>query len=485
VTVGFDEAARFCAAILTQVGLDTGAVVVRDAETVGGGGKNSAGQSVEVRIRSAEVDGCRADVAAALVGAHAALVGLAGLASRRSRVLAEVDTVDVIATCQGDRLAQLLCPRAAPTLEHRAPQVMPCLDGYVGIHVPTEDDRELLTALTEGEELASWVGRRRREEIVEAAQLWRLPVVAVLSPAEVKAGEPFRFTWTGAPRRAMSLRDLRVLDLGMLWAGPYCGRLLAGLGARVIKVEGPQRADSTRRADSHACQGAFADLNRGKTSLVVDLSRPEGRDVLLRLVRSADVLIENFSPRVMPNFGLDFDVLSEVNPQLVMLSMPAFADNGGVAYGSGLEMAAGLLGWGLDGQPLPSQVAYLDYLAGCYGAIGVLGALLRGGGAHVRVAQRDVAAEVVALSGGRRRQQAGMAVDLVRFAEAARCSGLLAADGAAHGHYTRLPFHVSGMPSRREADAPGFGAHSRQVLHRHARLTSGEIETLVGSGVVQ
>ena len=110
------------------------------------------------------------------------------------------------------------------------------------------------------------------------------------------------------------LAGLCVLDLGMVWAGPWCGRLLAALGARVLKVEGPARRDGTRPTAPHACAGAFADLNRGKESLALDLASAAGRDAFLRLVVRADVLLENFSPRVMPNFGLDYATLAEANP---------------------------------------------------------------------------------------------------------------------------------------------------------------------------
>lgn len=508
------QAARVCAAILDHLKQplagEERAIVVRDADARNARprGQDAQRGGVEVWITPGEVEGCRTDVAAALLGAHAALVAVAGLVwSRRQGrgVVGEVAATDVIATCQGDSLTRLTCPRAdqltgadAADRVHRPPEVLRCADGYVGVHVPTDEDRRLLLALTAGEDLVGWVARRSRAEVVDGGQLWRLPVVPVLEPPEVASGEPFHFAWRSGPRPGplkslgrWPLSGVRVLDLGMVWAGPYCGRLLAGLGARVIKVEGPQRPDGTRRAD-HACQGAFADLNRGKASLVVDLSRADGRDVLLRLVRTADVLIENFSPRVMPNFGLDVDVVWAANPKLVMLSMPAFADGDGVAYGSGLEMAAGLAGWDARGRPLPSDTAYLDYLAGCYGAIGVLAAWLRaeesGGGGHVQVAQREVAAEALALGGARRQPTPGMAVDVGRLADRARRSGLLPRGGPAPSgcrHYARLPFRFAGLPRRRESDAPRFGAHTRQVLRREVGLTTAEIEALLASGVVQ
>jgi crotonobetainyl-CoA:carnitine CoA-transferase CaiB-like acyl-CoA transferase len=512
--VSRSEAVRACAAILVQIEAEAclaeaPPILVRDAT----GGSNAAraglsriteaagpsqDRAVEVRIRSGEVAGCRADVSAALVGAHAALAGLAGAAwGKCGGVVAEMDAVDVIATCQGDNLVRLTCPRGVgagrtEAGDHRPPDVVRCRDGWVGVHAPTSEDQGLLRALAEGEALRTWVGRRRRAEVVETGQLWRLPVVPVLESHEVEAGQPFRFDWTGHRRAdvkggALPLDGVRALDLGMVWAGPYCGRLLAGLGAQVIKVEGPHRRDGTRRveADGQACEGAFADLNRGKSSLVVDLARPEGREVLLRLARRADVLIENFSPRVMPNFGLGYDVLAEVNPRLVMLSMPAFADDGGVAYGSGLELAAGLVGWDADGRPLPSEIAYLDYLAGCYGAMGVLAALLRGEGAHVTVAQREVAAQALALGGRQRHSEAGMRVNLRALAERAWRSGVLDKKPEACRHYTRLPFRLTDLDDTGPMDAPRFGGDTREILSHDAGLSNAEIEALFASGVVQ
>src|SRR5262249_41755410 len=145
----------------------------------------------------------------------------------------------------------------------------------------------------------------------------------------------------------------------------------------------------------------------GKQSLVVDLGSPAGRDAFLRLVHGVDVVVESFSPRVMPNFGLDYATLARGNPSLSMVSMPAFGSEGPwtsyVAYGSGLELATGLAQRDADGRPAPAPVAYLDYLAGTYAAAGLLAALLArdrcGRGAHLEVAQREVACQLLARRG--------------------------------------------------------------------------------------
>ncbi|HZS03183.1 MAG TPA: CoA transferase [Chloroflexota bacterium] len=330
------------------------------------------------------------------------------------------------------------------------------------------------------------------------------------------------------------LAGLRVLDLGMVWAGPWCGRLLAGLGARVVKVEGPARQDGTRpvkvegpaRRDGtrsqgeEGCAGAFADLNRGKESLALDLGSAAGRAAFLRLAAGADIVLENFSPRVMPNFGLDYAALAQVNPCLLMLSLPAFGASGPwrdyVAYGGGLELATGLAPL-VDGQPQPAPVAYLDYLSGAYGAAGLLAALLArdgaGRGGHVEVAQREVACQVLAAATAAGRALGPWSLDAAALRADAHlvARGLFAARPAGEAschHYARLPWrlHDAVAPDERpalgleaestspageaphsswgERSAPAFGADSRRVLRELAGLGPAEIEALVGAGVV-
>jgi crotonobetainyl-CoA:carnitine CoA-transferase CaiB-like acyl-CoA transferase len=257
-----------------------------------------------------------------------------------------------------------------------------------------------------------------------------------------------------------------VLDLGMVWAGPYCGRLLAGLGAEVIKVEGPRRMDGTRRGGRGDCAGAFGDLNRGKASLVVDLASRAGRELFLRLARRADVVLENYSPRVMPNFGLDYAALARANPRLLMLSLPAFGASGPwrdyVAYGSGLELATGLAPRAADGRPVPAPVAYLDYLAGAYGAVGLLAALLArdrsGGDAHLERAPQEGAGQMV----DARQEAAGQLLGAhLELAQREVANQVLAA--IAERRDARPPTAIAARSSARPPAAIGE-RQSRQVL---------------------
>ena len=132
------------------------------------------------------------------------------------------------------------------------------------------------------------------------------------------------------------LDGVRVLDFTAFWAGPAATHLLATLGADVVKVESPTRPDGMRFATTRPptdpqwveYSPTFHGTNPGKRSVAIDFSTPEGRDLVLRLVEHADVVVENFTPRVMPNVGLDYDALAARRPDLVMLRMPAFGTDG-------------------------------------------------------------------------------------------------------------------------------------------------------------
>ena len=133
-----------------------------------------------------------------------------------------------------------------------------------------------------------------------------------------------------------ALSDVTVLDLSDNIAGAYCGRLLAGFGADVIKVEPPRLGDPARAIGPFPKDvphleksGLFLHLNAGKRSLELDLGKQEeGREVLKRLASKAHVLIETFQPGFMASLGLGFDALKEVNPALVMTSITPFGLTG-------------------------------------------------------------------------------------------------------------------------------------------------------------
>src|SRR5262249_14380706 len=119
-------------------------------------------------------------------------------------------------------------------------------------------------------------------------------------------------------RMESALDGLRVLDFTTTIAGPHCGRLLADLGAEVIKIEAPDGdMMRTRPPLRNGASTSFGQLNAGKKSIVLDLKSPHGSEAARRLVATADVVVENFRPGVMRRFGLDYAALKEVKPELI------------------------------------------------------------------------------------------------------------------------------------------------------------------------
>ena len=203
----------------------------------------------------------------------------------------------------------------------------------------------------------------------------------------------------GVPRAASKkvderpLEGIRVLDLTAFWAGPYGSYMLAGLGADVIHVESIQRPDGMRfgtmvspATDRWWEHGpTFHSANAGKRSLTLDLMSAEGVELLLELVAKSDVVIENFSPRVMDNFGLNAERLFEANPRVIFVRMPAFGLDGPwrerVGFAQTMEQVSGLA-WmtsygaehGDKSGPLTPR-ACADPLAGLHAAFATLVAL--------------------------------------------------------------------------------------------------------------
>jgi crotonobetainyl-CoA:carnitine CoA-transferase CaiB-like acyl-CoA transferase len=282
----------------------------------------------------------------------------------------------------------------------------------------------------------------------------------------------------------------------MVWAGPYCGRLLAGLGAEVVKIEGPRRRDGTRPPDDWpGCSGLFGDLNSGKSSLVLDLSTTPGRDVFLQITRQADVVVENFSPRVMPNFGLDYAALSAANPGLIQLSMPAFESDGPfakyVAYGSGMELAVGLGIPGSNHLLTPAPVSYLDLLGGVYGAIAVVAGLLQRSSAHegyhLEVAQHAVGRQLAAWCPDDLWETQMPEIDPIAFAQDAdlRLRGLFSTveSGGYCQHLIRCPWTFADAAVAVDP-ASRFGGDSFRILRELGRMTTSRLQELIDSGVV-
>jgi crotonobetainyl-CoA:carnitine CoA-transferase CaiB-like acyl-CoA transferase len=211
------------------------------------------------------------------------------------------------------------------------------------------------------------------------------------------------------------LHGVRVIELARILAGPWAGQLLADLGADVIKVESPEGGDDTRKwgppfvtgkdgenlaaAYYHAC-------NRGKRSIAIDFSKPEGAETVRRLIATADVLIENFKLGGLKKYGLDYESLRKINQRLVYCSITGFGQDGPYAPRAGYDFIiqgmSGLMSitGPAGGEPQKVGVAVTDLFTGLYSVIAIQAALRHaeatGQGQHVDMALFDAQISVLA-----------------------------------------------------------------------------------------
>jgi formyl-CoA transferase len=206
------------------------------------------------------------------------------------------------------------------------------------------------------------------------------------------------------------LDDILVVDLSRALAGPHAAMMLADMGARVIKVETPETGDDTRMwgppfmpgSDGQEHSTYFLSCNRNKESIALDLKSDDGRSVLTELIRRADVLVENFRPGVLDRLGFAVEVLHDLNPRLVVLSISGFGHDGPEGGRAGYDQIAqgeagimSITGPSPD-QPTRSGAPIGDLLAGMYGAYGVVSALHeRGRTGRGRVVRTSLLAALV------------------------------------------------------------------------------------------
>ncbi|MGZ8436161.1 MAG: CaiB/BaiF CoA transferase family protein [Candidatus Binatia bacterium] len=189
-----------------------------------------------------------------------------------------------------------------------------------------------------------------------------------------------------------ALAGIKVIEAASYVTGPFASQLLADLGAEVIKVEEPQRGDPFRGWGERNYSSTFCSLNRNKKSVTVDFRTDEGRDVLLQLLTSADVFIQNFRPGVLDKRGLGYDDVKKLNAKIVYCSISGFGPKGPYrdmpGYDTIGQARSGLLSLLTDpGKPQGMGISFSDHLTGMYACYGVLGALmnrtLSGEGQHV------------------------------------------------------------------------------------------------------
>ena len=195
--------------------------------------------------------------------------------------------------------------------------------------------------------------------------------------------------------RAGPLSGVRVLDLSRVLAGPFCSMIMADLGADVIKVEELGKGDQTRTippfqgTESHY----FLAINRNKRSIEIDLKSAAGRDIVLRLVRESDVLVENFRPGVMERLGLSYADLSAIKPDLIMCSISGFGQTGPMRTTASFDLVTQAMSGVMsingerDGPPTKLGLPMGDIGGGMWAAIGALSGLQHrqstGKGLHV------------------------------------------------------------------------------------------------------
>jgi len=276
------------------------------------------------------------------------------------------------------------------------------------------------------EALNPWLAERTVDDVVDLFQAMRIPAAPVTTMTSLLADPHLgvRDFWEGSPGRKVPrspgrlshkqssggrswqregpdrgpLAGLRVLDLTRVWAGPLCTRVLADFGADVVWIEAPGARGPKKIPDSLVeATGFYPDNDQGdcqwnrnthfvkyalgKRSVVLDLDQAAGREVLAEMIPHYDVIIENYSPRVMPNLGFDENRIHELNPDIVYVTMPGYGRSGPaenwLAYGSSVDSHAGLsslIGYA-DASPWKGGVAWPDPITGLHGAAGILTAI--------------------------------------------------------------------------------------------------------------
>lgn len=313
-----------------------------------------------------------------------------------------------------------------------------------------------------------------------------------------------------------SLDGVIVLDVSRVVAGPYCSQILADLGATVIKVENPRDPDYTRtfppfmNGDPDGFSAFYAQYNRGKQGITIDLGTAEGKQVLRDLVAKADILVENFRPGTMDKLGVGYSSLKEINPALVYTAISGYGQTGPLsrrpAYDNTAQAAGGL--WSMNGYPDRPAVRVGtiigDLSATMFGVIGTLAALRHaertGVGQLVDVAQTD---SVVAMTetavvdytvSGKVAGQLGNQHPFVRPYELFPCKDGFVFFGGYTDKFWRITCEMFGQPE--VADDPEIDTMTKrfvdEVYERRVRplingwfadYTKAELETMAGDRV--
>lgn len=320
---------------------------------------------------------------------------------------------------------------------------------------------------------------------------------------------------------SLPLQGLRVLDLTRILAGPWSTQILGDLGAEVIKIERPGAGDDTRswgppnlQDSTGADRGAayFHAANRGKKSVCIDIGTSKGQELVRDLVLQCDVVIENFKVGGLKKYGLDFESLSNIKPDLIYCSITGFGQNGPYADRAGYDFMIQAMGGLMSitgrpddapgGEPMKVGVALTDILTGLYATIGVLAALRHrdqtGFGQHIDLALLDVQVATLAnqalnyLATGRSPERLGNAhPNIVPYQAFATKDGYIILAIGNNRQFARF----CGLAKRQElAEDPLFATNPARVQNREKLVpvleqilrqqgTDWWIENLAASGV--
>jgi len=176
------------------------------------------------------------------------------------------------------------------------------------------------------------------------------------------------------------LEGMRILDFSQFMSGPICTLILSDFGAEVIKIENPPIGDATRRGNiiEEGVSSHYATRNRGKKSIVMNMKDPEQAALFLKLVKTADAVVENFKPGTMEKFGISYEVLEKINPRIVYTSISGYGQDGPyahrAAYDATVQAEAGLMSITGEkgGRPVKCGGSVADYSGGLMGCIGTL-----------------------------------------------------------------------------------------------------------------
>lgn len=384
-----------------------------------------------------------------LIGAHVAFSALAGLFEKswqESGRFIKVDSLAVLlsalegAVVKFDETGQVTT-RVGNCHRSLVPMcIVPSADGHVFVGAPVDEQWELVTRWSDIEntwpteqlrkmnmieleqQVRQWTATQQTDKLVEIGQAFRLPFSKVQTIEQLRQCPQLqaRQFWDESghvtnksawhttvvkdeqmeqPISKRSWDGLRIVDLTTMWSGPYCTRLFADLGAHIVKIEAPHRPDGIRSNQGSSAL-FFKELNRNKKSITLDLHHELGRKHFLSLVKVSDIVVENFSPRVMKNFNLHPEQLATVNDNLIIASLSAFGQTGPyrdyVGYGPTIEAMSGIASQTTyDGKPWLPGFSISDIAAGIHGAVSIMSTLIykqrNNGLLRIDVSQYEVA----------------------------------------------------------------------------------------------